>query len=436
MAQRAVIVVCDSLRRDMISAQTAPTLSALRARSAHFTAARGVFPSVTRVSAASLATGCHPGSHGLLGNTMVLDEGEGLTCLSVGDPDFRHRLRAVTGRTLQRPTLAERLRQHGGAIAFSNVSPGAAYFLDPDNYGFVYHRAGSFGPGGDALPAADGLSVESGIDGDAAMTARFCQEVLCERRPALALLWLSEPDWTGHTETLGSPAHRAAIAAADACVREVLEVLDQLDPAGDEILRVVCSDHGMETVDRTIDLDAILIEAGLKHGVRSKDVVVAPNGTAALIYLAPEANDRRDAIAAFLAGRDWVGQVFTGSALMRVGLSEEAGPALALTLKSRDAPNAYGVYGRSDMVADPQDPGPFASMHGGLGAGEQQPFLFVRGPGIAPAPRADRVSLVDIAPTVLAHLGIAAEAMDGRALHATDQVSAKPNSQTELEIAP
>ena len=416
MTKRAVIVVCDSLRRDMISAETAPALSALRERSTEFMSARGVFPSVTRVSAASLVTGCHPGGHGLLGNTMVLDEGEGLTCFSVGDPGFRDRLRAATGRTLNRPTLAERLQDHGGGIALSNVSPGAAYFLDPDNYGFVYHRAGSFAPGGEPLPATDGLCIESGAAGDAVMTARFCQDVLRKRRPGLALLWLSEPDWTGHRETLGSPAHLQAIAAADACVCQVLETLDELDPSGDEVLRIVCSDHGMETVARTVDIDALLVEAGLKEAANSKDVVVAPNGTAALIHLAPEASDRADAIATFLREQDWVGEVFTGRELSQLGLKDGATLSIALTLRSDPEPNAFGVRGRSDMVVDPLDPGPYTSMHGGLGVGDQLPFLFVSGGGFGPSRLQQPVSLIDIAPTVLQHLGLPCDSVDGRPL--------------------
>ena len=61
------------------------------------------------------------------------------------------------GRTLHRPTLAERVSRAGGtAIAISNVSPGAAYFLDPDGFGWVYNPAGSFGPGRRPLPAGGG----------------------------------------------------------------------------------------------------------------------------------------------------------------------------------------------------------------------------------------------------------------------------------------
>src|SRR5271163_5363015 len=146
--KRAVIVICDSLRADLISPRDAPFLSEFGQRSAGFANHRSVFPSTTRTSAASIATGCLPARHGLLGNTMALDEGDGLVCLSVGKPDFRDRMRRATGRTLRVPTLAERLRWHGEvSIVCSNVSPGAAYFQDPDGHGFVYHSAGSFAPG-------------------------------------------------------------------------------------------------------------------------------------------------------------------------------------------------------------------------------------------------------------------------------------------------
>src|SRR5262245_52538891 len=210
--RRAVLVVCDSLRRDLISPLAAPALAALGGSAADFAACRGVFPSVTRVTSACIATGCRPAAHGLLGNTMVLDEGDGLVCLSVGKPEFRERMRRATGGTLRRPSLAERLTSSGGSVVMSNVSPGAAYFQDPDGHGWVYHRAGSYGPGLRAVPSGEGLAIEQGNAGDAAMTDRFCEEVLKERRPALAVLWLSEPDYTGHRAPLGSPAHLEAIA--------------------------------------------------------------------------------------------------------------------------------------------------------------------------------------------------------------------------------
>src|SRR5260370_19339465 len=130
---------------------------------------------------------------------MAIDEGDGLVCLSVGKPDFRDRLHRATGRTLHVPTLAEWVSRAGGAaIAFSNVSPGAAYFLDPDGFGWVYNAAGSYGPGRRPLPAEEGLAVSKGAAGDDAVTERFCEEVLRRRVPDIALLFSFEPDYTRH----------------------------------------------------------------------------------------------------------------------------------------------------------------------------------------------------------------------------------------------
>src|ERR687884_868323 len=170
-AERAVIVICDSLRADLITPETAPFLTELRERAAFFAAHRSVFPSTTRASAASIATGCLPIRHGLLGNTMALDEGDGLVCRSAGHPDFPDRMRRATGRTLRVPTLAERLRWHGEvSVSCANVSPGAAYFQDPDGHGFVYHAAGSYGPGRRPIDDPSSAALKKGIEGDRAMT--------------------------------------------------------------------------------------------------------------------------------------------------------------------------------------------------------------------------------------------------------------------------
>ena len=426
---RAVIVICDSLRRDLITPEDAPFLCELGQRSVQFVNHSSVFPSTTRTSAASIATGCHPAKHGLLGNTMAIDEGDGLVCLSVGKPDFRDRLQRATGRTLHMPTMAERVARAGeSAIAFSNVSPGAAYFLDPDGYGWVYNAAGSFGPGRRSLPAEEGLAVGKGEAGDTAVTERFCTEVLRERAPVLAMLWLSEPDYTGHHAPLGSPEHRRAIAAADANVRRVAETVARLDPGGAEILFVVGSDHGMESVAETIDLDRLLIDAGLKRARGSSDIVVAPNGSAALLYFTEPDSARVGAVARFLEAQDRVGRVFAGAGLAATGLPTGSPAKIAVTMKSDDRANPYGVLGHSHIVRDQQEPKDITGFgqHGGLGVNEQSPFLFVSGGGFAPHIHHGRSSLIDIAPTVLRHLGLATNDLDGHPLprYATD---AAPN---------
>ena len=417
--KRAVIVICDSLRADLIGEADTPFLADLGRRSARFVNHRSVFPSTTRTAAASIATGCLPARHGLLGNTMALDEGEGLVCLSVGKPDFRDRLERATGRTLHVPTLAERVAGAGGtAIAFSNVSPGAGYFLDPDGHGWLYHSAGSFGPGRRPLSREAGIATAKGIDGDREMTGRFCEDAVGGRRPELAVLWLSEPDYTGHHMPLGSPAHRAALAAADRCVQQVAGAVAAEDPAGDDILFLVGSDHGMETVDETIDLDGLLVSAGLKRAPDSSDIVVAPNGTAALLYFAEPEGALVAETARFLEAKSWVGKLYSGADLGGLGLPTGSAARIALTLKRDDRSNPHGVAGHSAIVRDRLEPKECTGFgqHGGLGPNEQSPFLMISGGGFRHGTYGCRSSLVDIAPTVLAHLGLDAAGLDGTAL--------------------
>jgi arylsulfatase A-like enzyme len=411
-----VLVVCDSLRADLVDADTAPTLARLRDEGAHFPDFRGVFPSTTRVSAATIATGCLPGSHGLLGNTMVLDEGQGLRCFSAGKPDFLDRLRRATGRALARPTLHERVASLGEAVLMSNVSPGAAYVHDPEHAGFVYHRSGSFGPGRAKLP--DGLDIQVGAAGDDVMTRRFCTEVLRERRPPYAALWLSEPDHTGHHSRLGSPEHRRAIAAADANVARVLDTVAGLADDDADVLFAVCSDHGMQTVRRKVDLDRELVAAGFKDHAESDDVVVAPQGTSAILHFAPRARDRVQAVVAWLRSRDFAGKVVEGTALREVGLREGETLALAVSLGSDDEANEFGVRGRSDVAENALggESLPGHGQHGGLGTYEQRPFLAMKGGAVPAGNHLGEASLIDLAPTFLRHLGLAADGVEGRAL--------------------
>ncbi len=417
--KRAVLMVCDGLRADMVTPADAPTLARLAGEWCHFTAHRSVFPSTTRVTSACIATGCQPGTHGLAGNSMALDEGEGLVCRNAGAPDFRDRMRRATGHTLRVPTMAQRLAERGGAVVFSNVSPGAAYFQDPDGFGHVFHSSGSYGPGLKLLPEAEWLAIQKGVPGDQAMTDRFCEEVLRTRRPALSVLWLSEPDFSGHNAPLGSPAHREAIAGADACVARVIETVTALDPDWARHMMLVCSDHGHETVLGPIRIEDLLVEAGLKAAPDSRDVVVAPNGTAALIYLAPEAAGRRGEIMRFLEEQPWAADCYSGAELELVGHPGDTALAIAIDMTKTGEANPYGVPGCAYAAYDRDGGKDYTGLgqHGGLGVNEQRPFLFARGGGFAPGTRVDAPSSpLDIAPTLLAHLGVAGDGMEGTSL--------------------
>ena len=417
--KRAVLVICDGLRADMIRPEWTPKLCRLGAIGRRFINHRSVFPSTTRTTSASIATGCHPGQHGLEGNAVALDEGNGLVPLSVGAPDFRDRLKAATGQTLRVPTMAERLKDAGGSIVYSNVSPGAAYFQDPDNHGYVYHRAGSFGPDGRPIVGDDHLNVTHDAEGDTAMTERFCQEVLVDRKPSFAVLWQCEPDHSQHSHELGSPAHLAAIAAADVNAGTVANTVDKLNAAGEDILLLIGSDHGHETVGDIIDLDAELIAAGFKAHTDSSDVVVTSQGFSAFVYLAANQRHKIQEIALFLSSLDGVGGVYAGADLDRIGQRSDGALAIAVDATKSDTETAYGIPGLSAAFANrfsmTLETG--KGEHGGLGKYEQNPFLIAVGGGfVAGSQTEQQTSAVDIAPTVLRHLERPGDGMDGAVL--------------------
>jgi hypothetical protein len=250
------------------------------------------------------------------------------------------------------------------------------------------------------------------------MTDRFCAEIVEERAPAVALIWLSEPDYTGHHSPLGSPQHRAAIAAADRCVRQVFETVRRLDPSGEDILFLTGSDHGMETVSEAIDINAVLIAAGIKAGPDSRDVVVAPQGTAATIFFAEDARGRVAAAAELLARENWAGQVLAGGDLAKAGLPTDTALQVAVAMATDGRVNPHGVAGFGAIVFNPDDPeGKIGfGQHGGLGSNEQHPFLIAEGGGFAARVETRQSCLTDIAPTVLRHLRMDHDDMDGKAL--------------------
>lgn len=414
MDKMAAFVCCDGLGIDWVTADRTPVLHALARQSLWCPDHRAVFPSVTRVSAASVATGCHPARHGLHGNRMALGEGAGFIVRDVGKPDFRDHMRRATGGTLRVPTLAERTAKAGGCIAFSNVSPGAAYFLDPEHFGHVHHRAGSFAPGGKSI---DALAVSHDTAGDKAMTARFCDEVLRRHRPAVAILWLTDPDHTLHGSPLGSPQHLDALRGADACVGTVVETVAALRREGTEMLLAVGSDHGQETIGDCIDLDGWLARHGLAAEVAAGTVAVAAQGTAALLYATPDKRAVLLGVIDRLRADPSVGDVVVGEALDRLGFAPSGGVVAAVNMARRDQANDFGVPGRRWVVAEGGKPPTIGwGQHGGWGPDETRPFLLLNAPHLAPGKVDRRTALVDIAPTLLDFLGVPADGMDGRSL--------------------
>src|SRR6185312_13757764 len=126
-----VLIVVDGLRPDYVTRDVMPRLQALGRRGVVFTAHHSVFPTVTRVNAASIVTGSYPETHGLLGNEIYIPSVSRTRVLDTGERGDLEAVERAEGKLLTAPTLGEILQANGRKLAgISSGSTGSAYLLN------------------------------------------------------------------------------------------------------------------------------------------------------------------------------------------------------------------------------------------------------------------------------------------------------------------
>jgi arylsulfatase A-like enzyme len=448
---RVILIALDGLRPDMVSPEATPHLARLAAEGKRFANARSVFPSETRVATPSLTTGCRPGGHGMVANTLYDAEVA---------PDRLLRTKLLSdvmlmarggASPLQRPSLGERLAVAGRSFALvSSGTQGAALLLHP-----AAERLGLFRWN---VEDAEGETA-------AAMRERFgptpAQEVpnlprlrhlsrvllghvLPERRLDVTLVWLSEPDISFHWGGLLAPHAVTALRAADEVVGQVMAWREaQPDAAG--IVIAVLSDHGHVTGRGKLSVAEELRRAGFRAGTgmgEGTEIVVAPAAAPGLWFRDPALAPQ---VAEWLASQPWAGPLLArdpailpaGAAapLALLGSAHPRSADLVVTFAGSEAADEWGLPGHAPFDAPDVPEG--GGMHGGLHRAELATVLVLQGGpvrrgAVAQAP----CDLTDIAPTVLHLLGIPTEGMEGRPLTVAVDAAAEAAPLRELVELP
>jgi hypothetical protein len=448
---RVIMVALDGLRPDMVDPVLTPYLAALSAAGTRCANARSVFPSETRVATPSLITGCRPGGHGMVANTLF--------DASVA-PDRLLRTKLVQDvltmaagaeSPLQRSSLAERMAPF--ALRFALVSAGtagAARLLHP-----AAERLGAFRWNVEDTAGATAVEVRAalGPTPDAAVPniprVEFAGRVLLEHvlphhRPDVALLWLSEPDVSFHWGGLRAEHTLRALRAADAVLGRIVAWRDA-QPDAQEIAIIVLSDHGHVTGRGKLCLRSELQRAGFRAGTGMApdvDIVVAP-AAAPGIWLRDPALALQ--VADFLATQLWAGPLLArdpailpaGRAvpLALLGSGHARSADLVATFAGDEGADDWGMPGTAPFDAPDVPEG--GGMHGGLHRSELATVLVMQGgPFRRGAVVHQAADLTDIAPTVLHVLGLATEGMEGRPLRGALDPAADAMPLQELHAWP
>ena len=232
--------------------------------------------------------------------------------------------------------------------------------------------------------------------------------------PAATILWLCEPDTTGHYGGLGSVEQLAALRVADAAFGRILDDW-QAGPHRDTLQIAVASDHGQTTVAGHQDVQSVLADF--------RDCTLLPGSSAGIVVPGGDAA-RITEVAEWLTHQEWCGAIYAADGatlppgvLPRSALLADHPRAahVLFTLRTSPGRSAAGLPGTS-LYDGALKIG--AGTHGGLSAAELHIVLMLAGSRVRPGGVSEwPAGLTDIAPTVLAVLGLGgAAAMDGRIL--------------------
>ena len=347
-----LMMVWDGLRPDLVNARDTPNLFALEREGVSFEHHHAIFPTITMVNAAALATGSEPGNAGIFDDWMYFrpalgGEAEGagsklgsLLDAPIGLEDSTH-LAALNGAggfdgyLVGVEGVAQQIIRRGGYVAIIGKQ-GPTFLFDDEADRRPANRSGYLFVADDlARPelSATADPVKSPMQpGDLNSIAdrdKWFTRVVTSRalpaaraasikgRPALIVFWQHNPDLVEHIAGLGTQPALNALHQCDSNLGGIRAALTRLGIAHRADLMVV-SDHGFATIRMSISLADLLVSAGIKKSPSSTDIVVAHNGGNDLIYLSPAAYVSEEAqrarlarIVDFAEAQEWCGAIFS-----------------------------------------------------------------------------------------------------------------------------
>ena len=432
------IFVVDGLRPDSINDRDTPTIARLRREGAEYTNSHAIFPTVTRVNAATLVTGAYPVHHGIVGNSMYVPAVNDRAPFDTGDYTNLLKLEAGENRATTTETLGEILQRNGRRlVTVSSGSTGNGYLLNPaarHGAGVVIH--GLFERGVTAAYPKDVSDVilkrfgapppDPDDLGQMQWTDNVLREyVLPELRPDVVIDWLGPLDSTQHAHGAGSPEARQALRQIDDSLARTMAKLDALGRLKSATV-IVTSDHGFARHNLQVDLVGRLIAAGLKSDRTSTDLVVASQSQSLLFYL-PAANveplvrvlqkDPSVDVIFTRGGTGGHGSVSGTFSFDLIGADHKTrGAEVIASLAWTSDRNPHGIQGSHTVNGSTNGPlAGAASGHGGLNPWVVRNTFVAWGADVQPRRRLDApMSLADVTPTVLTLFGIKPSSGSGR----------------------
>ena len=375
-------------------------------------------PSITWINHTTLVTGVNPQRHGVLFNGLLVrsgptmppaieqwrDKADMVFAPTVYDAAFKAGLKTaqvdwvaiLNSGTIHHEFLE--IPKLGGAIEQEMIAAGTVTADDIRNW-------------------TKGRTIVWRDD----IWTKAATHIIERHKPNLLLYHTLTTDAVNHANGPGSTASYTAYAYAD---RLIGDLLASLQRAGlrDRATIVVATDHGFKKVQKVIHTNVALRDAGLirvKDGkVESCDAYVMPQGGLAFVYVTDPAKraELLPKLKTLCAGLEGVKQVIDG----------HDGPTLGMPTPAQNqgmgdlvlyAKDGYAFFQGLDGAEVIRESKTYLGTHGYPNSDPELDGIFLAsGYGIKPGVKLERVTNLDVAPTIAELLGVPLPNVEGRVL--------------------
>jgi hypothetical protein len=291
-----ILFVPDGLRALSVTAESAPTMAAVRDKGVNFKNSHSLFPTFTTANASALATGHHLGDTGNYSNTFYvgrpIESADGSVTPAVNNNRVRRELdQHFGGDYLNQETVLKAARARGFSTAAIGKGEAASIFDHTEQSGelTILFDDATGSPSGIPLSEevkaalrAAGLPLttpprgENGRVGDFKTPGTTVANVEQQKyfadvatkvvlpmfkarnKPFVLVYWSRDPDGTQHGQGdslntlspgINGPTSRAALKNADENLKQLRQALDELDLAATTDI-MIAADHGFATVSK------------------------------------------------------------------------------------------------------------------------------------------------------------------------------------------
>lgn len=458
-AEHVVVVVWDGMRPDFISKEHTPTLYQLAQDGTYFQNHHPVYISTTEVNGTALNTGEHPEHSGIIANKEYRPQIDKTKSIAMEDEDSVRQGDLISGgHYIAVPTLAEIIQSNGFPTAITGTKSVTLLLDRAEKRSSDSAKSSVDFFKGDILPTTAMTTMVDANDGqpfpdkitfpnvaqDAWTTKGLTHGLWKNGVPKFSVLWMSDPDYTQHDTSPGSPESLGALESIDRDLSVVLQTLEA-KKLRDKTDVFVVSDHGFSTVERAVDVADLLKQAGF-HAAKKfanaqpGDIMVIGLGGSVSLYVMGHDEAIIRKLVEFFQASDFAGVIFSRLAiegtfpLEQVRVASANAPDVLVSLRWNAKTNAFGTPGM--FAGDTNKKG----AHGSLSPFDMHNTLVAAGPDFR---RGFKDTLptgnIDLTPTILWILGLQPpQKMDGRilseALTGLKAPKGKPEQKT-LEAA-